>query len=232
MLNPDLHLEVGAVAVLVEQFPADRAVILSPLLLQADSASLVPLGTIDTAGMRWTRSGRHLDALQGQPKAVGPSRLAAVDGVSGAASMFSRRAVEVVTDGGGELYDDAFFAYREDAELAIRARRCGVEMYCVPAATGLHCRRLSGTTRAVPGRLNQLGVQNRFLMAFRYGWSGRPGATVPTLLRDVVVVVAVLTRERSSLPGLRRAWSIRRSERFKGRAVRPAPSATKPSARR
>jgi GT2 family glycosyltransferase len=115
-------------------------------------------------------------------------------------------------------------AYREDAELAHRAALLGVPSFLVPAARGVHVRRLRGTGRGIDPQIDLLGVRNRFLIAAKYG-RRRPGGTVGPWLRDAVVIGGVLLRERRSLPGLRDAWHLRRAMRDKGARIRAAAQA-------
>lgn len=219
VLNPDLALAPDALAALADAYTAtEGAALVGPLLELADPETLAGQGVVDTAGIRWTVGGRHLDALQGSPLAAAPSSPTRVDGISGACLLVGRAAYDRLVAAGGELFDEAFVAYREDAELAWRARLVGVECVLWPAARGRHARTLRGTSRAAGEHVNRLGVQNRFLIAFKYG-RRRPGSLPAALARDVVVVAAVLLKERSSLPGLRRAWSLRGTERAKGARV-------------
>ena len=132
-----------------------------------------------------------------------------VRGLTGACLWVPRAAYEQIVDATGELFDEDFLAYREDAELGLRAERIGVAQVVVPSAVALHGRALRGTTRGNPV-LDRLGVQNRFLIAFKHG-RHRPGAWLGAPLRDLLVVGGVLTRERHSLPGLRAAWRLRAS---------------------
>ena len=217
--NPDLALDSDALAHLVRAVGehGTRA-LYGPLLELIDPVSHAPEGLIDTAGIRWTRDGRHLDDLQGEPLPLAPrTGTKVVAGISGACLLVTADAHEVLVAGSGELFDEAFFAYREDAELAYRAALLDVPSVLVHAARGGHVRGLRGVRRGDPV-LDRLGVQNRFLTAAKYG-RARPGGPVQPFLRDLVVIAAVLLVERSSLPGLREAWRLRRVQRDKGRRV-------------
>lgn len=210
VLNADTVPEPGSIDALAA-FARDRLVLAGPLL------ELLPERRIDSAGIRWTASGRHLDARQGAPLTAAPAEPTRVAGISGACLYVSRAAHDAIVRRSGEFFDEAFVAYREDAELGFRAGLLGVPSYVVPAARVGHARTLRGTSRDTSAHVNRLGVQNRFLIAFKYG-RHRPGFPW-ALLRDAVVVAAVLLRERSSLPGLANAWRLRHVERAKGRQV-------------
>jgi GT2 family glycosyltransferase len=223
--NADLVLRPDAVAAMAALSArlGDR-VLVGPFLSLADPLG-ADEGLIDTTGIVWSRSGRHFDAQQGEPVAMAPTGPRSVAGVSGACLYVPRLAYEQIVAGSGEFFDELFVAYREDAELGFRAGLLGVASWVEPLARGSHARGTRGTSRAGSAAVNRLGVQNRFLIAFKYG-TRRPGGWLQPWLRDLVVVGGVLVRERESLPGLRRALGLRREARAKGRRIRSA--ATRP----
>lgn len=217
--NPDLVLDPGAVELLSQASGRyDGKALLGPALQLADEATLAPEGRIDTVGIVWTRGGRHLDSGQGRPWPPASDVPAVVAGISGACLFVPRPAYQAVVAVCGELFDEDFVAYREDAELGFRAGLLGIPSVVVPLATGRHGRSLRGTARGASEHIDRLGVRNRFLIAFKYG-RHRPGGLVGPLLRDVLVIAGVLVRERSSIPGLRDAWRLRATMRAKGAAV-------------
>jgi GT2 family glycosyltransferase len=220
VLNPDLVLDGQALEALAAADTEDR--LLGPVLELADPATMRATGRIDTTGIRWTRSGRHLDADQGQLVAdvtiPGPRVVA---GVSGACLYVPRLVHDAVIAATGEFFDDDFFAYREDAELGLRAGMLGFDSVVVPAARGRHIRRLRGTTRGGNRDIDRLGVRNRFLIAFKYG-AHRPGSLPLILARDLIVGLAALTVERSSRSGLVEAWRLRDVMRAKGALISAA----------
>jgi GT2 family glycosyltransferase len=221
VLNPDVVLARDCVRLLATSMaPADA--LRGPLLLRARPDTLAADGTIDSAGIRWTWDGRHLDDRQGELTGTIPEQPYQVAGISGACLFVTRSALDFLRASTGEFFDAEFLAYREDAELGLRASRLGLPSYVVPEARALHVRSLRGTSRVgVSTHVLRLGVRNRFLIAFKHG-AARPGAWFGAPLRDVLVVVAVLLKERSSLQGLVDAWRLRRVMRAKGRMVRTA----------
>jgi GT2 family glycosyltransferase len=231
--NPDLVMEPGAVEALVLAAEANTApCLLGPLLELAEPRSFRGEARIDTEGIVWTRSSRHLDASQGEPlasAAVGSPRRVA--GISGACLFVSQAAYDAVLKATGEFFDEEFLAYREDAELAFRSALVGVPSFLVPAARGRHARGSRGTERGRSALVDWLGVRNRFLMAAKYG-RHRPGGLVLPLARDLVVVAGVLLRERTSLSALRDAWRLRTVMRAKGRKAIHAASLTSKQAAR
>src|SRR5262249_43087650 len=104
----------------------------------------------------------------------------------------------------GQYFDEDFFAYREDADLAWRCRLFGWTSIYVPTAVAQHRRRVTPRRRAsLPKEVNCHSVKNRVLLRLnnmslaqyrRDFW--------PITLRDAAVVGYVLLWEWSSIPGL------------------------------
>ncbi|QBR93393.1 glycosyltransferase family 2 protein [Nocardioides euryhalodurans] len=219
LLNPDLDMDPDALErywASVEEHAEGFAIHGPHLVTRTDEGEV-----IDSAGIVWSRDARHFDADQGQPAVQLPDWVHSADGVSGALLTLSRDTHAKLLDGGGEFLDELFLAYREDAELGRRIRVMGGSCLIHPTPGFRHRRGARNAERTSPLQ-RLLGVQNRFLMRARLG-PERPGSAASALIRDLTVVTAVVVRERSSLPGLRRAWSVRRFERYKGRAAAAAP---------
>jgi len=220
-LNPDCRLEPGYFAdLLAAAAPDARCGSATGLLLRAAGPALVATGTVDSAGMEMRASLRHLDRGAGGPFLRRFRRPASVFGASGAAALYRREALDDVAYAGGEVFDETFFAYREDADLAWRLQRRGWRCRFVPAARANHARGLrpEARRRGTP-EINRHSVRNRFLLRWGNADAGWLTACFPWwLLRDLVVVAACTTVERSSLPGLAEAFALRRQHLARGRA--------------
>lgn len=215
-LNPDLQLEARAIKELSAVASASPCIV-GPLLLRAESrpdGQVLRTSDIDTAGIYWTRSGRHLDSRA--QVSIGTYE---VEGVSGAALAISRVTAQRIFEYDGELFDEVFFAYREDAELGVRAAQYGIPSLIVGRALGWHVRTLRGTSRKVSRFHNLLSVQNRLILAVKLG-RNRPGSLALQIARDILVLAASASIERSSWPGVRRAVAVRRYVWHSGRRVR------------
>ncbi len=88
---------------------------------------------INSAGFGVDRLGIAFEHRLGQPSAAGETEPREVFGASGGASIFRRTMLE---DVGG--YDESFFVYLEDADLAWRARARGWRALYTPRAIGHH----------------------------------------------------------------------------------------------
>ncbi len=199
-LNPDAVLSPGYVRALVEALDASPAVgSATGRLLRLDDDSV-----IDSTGIVMTPDQRHLDRGAGEAAAEryleGPEP---IFGPSGAVALYRRAMLDDIAFE-GEYFDEAFFAYREDADLAWRAQWRGWGSLYVPTAVAWHRRRVTPERRsALPAAINRYSVRNRFLLrlknqsaglAWRFAW--------PALRRDALVVGYVLLREWTSIPGL------------------------------
>jgi GT2 family glycosyltransferase len=201
LLNPDCFLEPAYIAILIaaldEAGPSFGAA--TGKLLRADGSG------IDSMGMRMTRSGRHLDVTVDEGRGRHE-----VFGVSGAAAFFRMSFLEDVRTS-DEILDEDFFAYREDADLAWRGRLFGWRALCEPAALAHHVRRVTPEVRrSLPPAINMHGVKNRFLLRLKNEGLYLALRNAPfELVRDLVVIAATLTVERTSIPALTWLWRNR-----------------------
>ncbi len=215
-VNPDCWLEPEYVARLVRAFDDETVGSATGLLLRARGHAIEPTNEVDSAGMRMTRNGRHLD-ITARPSPLAPHE---VFGVSGAAAMFRRTFLDDAAIG-GEVLDEDFFAYREDADLAWRGRLLGWKAVCEPAAIAYHVRRVTPERRRdLPADVNMHSVKNRFLLRLKNQGLYLALRNAPfELLRDLVVLAAALTVERSSLPAFAWLWRNRKRVLAKRRAI-------------
>ncbi len=207
--NPDLVLMPDTLARLVTALavapPMTAAV--GPKLLRATGDDLTPTDIIDSTGIQMTREGRHVDRGAGEPDRGQYDALTDVFGLTGAAVLF-RREVLLAGRVDGEVFDEDFFAYREDADLAWRLRGFGYSAVLVPDAIAYHRRTVTPERRRrLSAGLNRHSVKNRFLLRIHHadrGWWAQFG--MRRLVRDALVVGACLTVERSSFRGL--VWVV------------------------
>jgi GT2 family glycosyltransferase len=220
-LNPDCRLApdyLERVVAAAGEHPEVGAA--TGLLLRGCGTALEAGEEVDSAGIVVRASGRHFD--RGAARALRPPYLepAWVFGASGAAALYRRAALNDVAYPGGEVFDEGFFSYREDADLAWRLQRRGWRCLYWPEARAFHGRGLKPEWhRQGTAEINRLSVRNRFLWRLANAdWRWHIACFPTWLLRDLLVVLACLTVERSSLPGLAEAWRMRRRQRQRGLA--------------
>ncbi len=234
ILNPDVAVTPDCLAKLAN-ICTDIA---TPKLLRGNSKleSTSP-ATLDAAGMILTISLRHFD--RGSQKLDGESfsHEENVFGGTGACLMLSRKAITTLllpdtphdeiletlhpgilegTEKRKKIFDEAFFAYREDAELAWRAQRLGLSCRYFPSAVVAHKRAVLPENRSeVSAFVNYLGVRNRFLLQMLHFSAAYTGALISGfVIRNLIVVIGVLFTEQSSILALRDAWRLRHRARF------------------
>jgi GT2 family glycosyltransferase len=236
VLNPDVALKPNCLRLLMSQFCKDPEIgSVTPKLLRADN-NLEPLEPfiLDAAGMVLESSLRHFDRGAGDIDAGQFEDDAFVFGGTGACLLISVECAWSVAlpasskrDGLYDIYpqlerdvtprvqlfDEAFFAYREDADLAWRCRRLGWKCLYTPSAVAMHVRVVTPERRSdLPPDLNLYGVRNRFLLQLN-NWSLKCGFSTliwGVLLRNFLVVVGVVAKERSSLRAFSDVFALMR----------------------
>src|SRR5262249_4086204 len=144
--------------------------------------------TIDSTGIYFTRNIRHLDRGAEEIDRGQYDHTQWVFGATGAAAMYRRDFVNAVSLE-GQFFDEDFFAYREDADLAWRAQLMGWKCLYVPQAVAWHVRRVTPERReSLPLEINWHSVKNRFLMRGKNasGWLCRK-LFWPVVWRDLMV---------------------------------------------
>jgi GT2 family glycosyltransferase len=223
-LNPDCRLSPDFAAVLARRLDAPDAADVGSAtgrLIRAEGPDLEPSDRLDSTGIYFTAAGRHFDRGAGEPAQGRYEREEDVFGASGAAGFYRREALEEARISTG-CFDGDFFLYREDADLAWRLHDLGWRCLYVPSAVACHRRRnLPERRRQMSELANFHSVKNRFLLRINNQSAGHFFRTLgPTLARDLVVVAACLTVERSSLPAFGWLWRERRRLWAKRREIR------------
>ncbi len=215
LLNPDVKLEQGFAECILEHMAADPAVLLA-------SGKLVrPEGVLDSAGIVLPRHRRPRDRGSEQRDRGQYDRVEYVFGVSGAALMLRVSAVGELALS-GELFDEDFFLYHEDTDLAWRANRLGWRALYVPKARAIHTRRWRRELRfEVPAALRRHSFKNHYLQLVK-NENLRDGLiNLPvTILWELTRLCFVIGRDRELLPAygqalrlLPRAYAKRRELR-------------------
>jgi GT2 family glycosyltransferase len=168
-VNPDVILQPDFIGQLVSAAALDSRIgaVCGKLLRWAPGSHAELTSVIDCLGMYFTRNLRHLDRGAEQADHGQYERAEYVFGASGAAALYRRTMVEDISVE-GQFFDEDFFAYREDADLAWRAQILGWKCLYTPAAVGWHVRRVTPERReSLPHLINWHSVKNRFLMRIK-----------------------------------------------------------------
>jgi GT2 family glycosyltransferase len=215
LVNPDCYLtpEYTTRLVAALEDAGDDFGAATGLLVRARGHAIEPTSEVDSLGILMTRSGRHFDLGQGSPVSAlaNASRWVEVFGVSGAAAMYRKSFLDDVAIE-GKAFDEDFFAYREDADLAWRGRLFGWRALCEPRAVAHHVRRVTPEARVqLPASINMHSVKNRFLLRLKNQGRYLALRNAPfELARDLVVMAATVMVETSSLAAFGWLWRNRR----------------------
>jgi GT2 family glycosyltransferase len=125
-LNPDVVLSQGFISQLVKACEAhpEAGSLCGKLLRWDPGHDPHQTNIIDSTGIYFTRNMRHLDRGAEEIDRGQYDRMQYVFGASGAAAFFRRSFIEDVSVE-GEFFDEEFFAFREDGDLAWRAQVMG-----------------------------------------------------------------------------------------------------------
>jgi GT2 family glycosyltransferase/glycosyltransferase involved in cell wall biosynthesis len=127
LLNSDATVEPGAVRRLAEALEDETVAAAGPLILRKDD------GRVESCGARFDlRSGRQSLGRHGERRTAA-ERSRDVEGLSGAALMISRRALERI----GPFDEDYFFSF-EETDWCRRARDAGLRLVLVQGAVAHH----------------------------------------------------------------------------------------------
>lgn len=141
-LNPDMLLKGDAVEKLIGEMEADRRLgSVSPKILKWDFANQKKTKIIDTCGIKLLPGLRFVDLGQGRAD-DGSFDKAEILGPSGAAALYRLSALEKVKEG-DNYFDELFFMYKEDCDLAYRLRLAGFKSKCASEAIIYHDRSAS-----------------------------------------------------------------------------------------
>jgi GT2 family glycosyltransferase len=165
-LNPDVMLSPDFVSGLIGA--ADKlprvGVVCGKLLRWNLKGEPARTDVVDSAGIYFMRNLRHLDRGSGEIDRGQFDEPSYVFGATGAAALYRREMIEDISVA-GEFYDEDFFAYREDADVAWRAQLRGWQCLYVPKSVGWHVRRVTPNRfKGLPPEIRWHCVKNRFLM--------------------------------------------------------------------
>jgi N-acetylglucosaminyl-diphospho-decaprenol L-rhamnosyltransferase len=189
LVNNDVLCEPAFVERMVEPFADPTVAMVAGVLLQHDRPGLVDSAGIelDTTLRSWdVLWNRPVEELAGVPDPVGPC---------GGAAAFRLDALRAVG-----AFDDAFFAYWEDVDLALRLRLAGHGCVRAAAARALH--KHGQTLGAGSPRQRELEAFGRAYVLARYRVARRgvlTRAKIAVLDWPVLVVHLLVRREAAPL---------------------------------
>ncbi|MCZ2074570.1 MAG: glycosyltransferase family 2 protein [Bryobacteraceae bacterium] len=208
-LNPDVLLLPNFIRSLVEAGNLDSRIgsVCGKLLAMSASFDMPDKPLVDSTGIFFTPMLRHLDRGSQEIDNGHYMKHEYVFGATAAAALYRRQMIDDISID-GEFFDEDFFVYREDADIAWRAQLLGWKCLYTPHARGYHVRTvLPGKRRALPREINMHSVKNRFMMrvknvtrdVYRRNWFS-------ITVRDLAVIGCCLIREHYSLKAFWHVW--------------------------
>lgn len=146
LVNQDVVLDEKFLENIVSVFEQDKNIASAQGKLRkvvANDKKLEKSEMIDNAGLVILKNRRIIARGQGQKDAGQFDKQEEIFGVDGALPVYRRKALEDIKidlDGKSEYFDEDFFAYKEDVDLAWRLRLYGWQAVYEPRALAWHAR--------------------------------------------------------------------------------------------
>lgn len=162
VLNPDVRLQSDYIERIVSYMEEHPQVGSITGLLLRESAT----DTVDSTGLVMNSIWRAFDRGEGD-LAEKWKQSGSVFGPSGAAAMYRRTMIDDITVM-GQFFDDDFFAYKEDVDVAWRAQLLGWKSYYCSDAVGYHKRGWKkGGRKSQPIFIRKVSFINRYKMIYK-----------------------------------------------------------------
>lgn len=185
LLNPDLVLpERWIERALKRLFSGPKLLALSGPLLRYDFRTQEALSTVDSLGIARSRSGRWYDIGSGQAYLDLEPGLPAVwpvQAICGALILLSTPALQAA--GGIPLFDEKFFAYKEDIDLGLRLQKKGCQLLLAKELLAYHGRGWKSARRDIPFHLRLMSARNDC----RVDWKHRSPYIVVSVIKFAYV---------------------------------------------
>lgn len=208
LVNPDLIMEPNYIEETLKVFADTKVAAATGKLLRYKLETNEKTKIIDSTGIVMNVSGRARDRGQNQIDTGQFDKQTEVFGVSGAAAMFRRSALERVKFG-QEYLDEDFFAYWDDADLSWRLNNAGFVNVFVPQAVAFHGR-VAGQAKGgylhfwhfiehhktISPQIRQLNYKNHILMYIK---NAKHIWHPAFIFREIVMFGYILLFETSTL---------------------------------
>lgn len=182
-LNPDIVAPPDLLERLVRVAGEERCDgfgALGPRLVSWDFGRCTARGAIDSTGIFPTLWGGWRDRREDSP--VANDRIEEVPALCGAFLLARVAAMQEVARAGDEIWDERYFAYKEDIELSLRLRRRGWRVGLWHGGEAGHGRGWS-SRRAMPRAARLLSARNEIRLHREYA----PGRLPFSLLKYLAV---------------------------------------------
>lgn len=194
IVNPDTFLEKNTISELVSALDRDNELAsVSPKIRRWDFAVNTKTKIVDSCGLVLRPGLRFCDLGQGE-KDDKRFDSANILGPSGAAGLFRLRSLEAIKEN-DQYFDERFFMYKEDCDLAYRLYLIKAKSALVPSAIMYHDRTASSTGGGVIGKVRDRKKKSRQIRS----WSFRNQHLIfvkhwlsQNLLSKIIIILQVL----------------------------------------
>jgi GT2 family glycosyltransferase len=169
LVNQDIILETDCIKNIVESFDDEKVGSAQGkiLRLKAENKNLLKTQIIDTAGLVMLKNRRIIARGQGREDNGQFNLPEEIFGADGSLPVYRRTALEdikIYLDGKEEYFDEDFFAYKEDVDVAWRLRLYGWQTVYKPKSTAWHAR-----TSGDSAQTNYFGIIKERLKISKFG---------------------------------------------------------------
>jgi len=198
-LNPDVFMTPRFIEEKVRRFEEDPSVgMVDGKLLRAEfrNGKVIATGMIDSTGLLLKKNRKNTERGSGERDRGQYENQDFVFGPFGAAPMYRRKMLED-TKLGEEYFDEDFFAYREEVDLAWRGQLRGWKCLYVPQAVACHIHAYNPETRkSQPRSLRRMQFRNRYFLMIKNDRMRDMVLHLPYILGfELMALAYVLVRE-------------------------------------
>lgn len=162
LCNPDAFVTPAFLTGAVAALDADGSIgAIGPKLLSVDPATFAPTGRIDSVGIFQTAYGRVFDRGQREVDRGQHDGQRDVPALCAAAVLCRTAALRSVAQG-DDIFDSAFFMYKEDVDLSYRMREAGWRLVVDTDLVAYHCRGWEQDRMAMPSWTRRLSLTNEW----------------------------------------------------------------------
>jgi GT2 family glycosyltransferase len=169
-VNPDVFMQPTFLEELVKHIRTAKDVGMGQgklLKVQWQGGDFVEEGVLDSVGLEIHKNRKNYEQGHGEKAQDRYEYSQPIFGPLGAAPLYKREMLEDIAVH-GEYFDESFFAYREEVDLAWRAQLLGWKCIYVPSAKAFHVHAYNPATRKdQPRWQRRLQFRNRYLLMLK-----------------------------------------------------------------
>ena len=173
-INPDALIAPDWLEKCISYFDKpenDHVACISSPLIRYDPVHDKPIDSYDSLGIDMKWYGRWYDVGQGTAvsKHISDAKaLCKVKAICGALILMKGQVARDLLQENGQIFDEAFFMYKDDIELSLRIRQRGWDLMLAMNLVAYHCRGWNNDRKKVPYWARITSVRNEIRLGYRY----------------------------------------------------------------